>query len=84
MEISDRIEQLESELRVLKDNLLNYICQVREKDPNPQWTNMRLEALESKIKITSTAVDLLCQEELNTRITALEQKQNPEQYNGTE
>ena len=48
---SDRIQQLENEVAILKDNLLNYICQATQKDHNPQWTNARLERLEDQVRV---------------------------------
>jgi len=48
--INDRIEQLETEIAVLKDNLLNYICQAVPKDADPQWTETRLRKLEEDVR----------------------------------
>lgn len=57
MEIDDRISQLENDIRALKDNLLNYICQKPEQHPNPQWVDSRLEALEGIVKVLKERIN---------------------------
>jgi len=46
----DGYDQLKDELSMLRKQFLEFICKNIPKDPNPQWTEERLRALELKVK----------------------------------
>lgn len=46
----DEVEQLRNSISTLREQLLDYICKNPDEQPNPQWTEERLRALELQVK----------------------------------